>query len=345
MELLRFTTLYLTPLGIRFGLLPGVAGLLLLMAVFDAIIKPEKENKQRKAKRKFDGLVLQIVAWSWIPLHASLVLWALGRSSSPLISVSEYFTLMFQIGMIGGIFGISLAHELMHKHSRVEQRLAEALMIMMSYPHFCIEHRYGHHSNVATPLDPATARLGESFYLFYPRAVVGSIRSAWCIEKARLRRLNLCIWDYRNRMLNYCAIISGLYILDGFAFGWKGILLFFGQSIIAISILELMNYIQHYGLTRKQLSTRCYETIHPHHAWNSNHVITNCILWNLGRHPDHHCQSDITYANLHNIGSAPQLPAGYFSMFVAALMPPLWFKIMDDRIDRWRRVNQTQTEM
>jgi alkane 1-monooxygenase len=240
------------------------------------------------------------------------------------------------LGFAGGIIGITVAHELSHARSAWDRRLAEALMTLCSYPHFCIEHVHGHHRNVGTPGDPATARAGENLYAFLLRCVPGGVRSAWRLEARRLRLRRLPAWSVRNRMFRYAVSLAGLYALVGWGFGLPGVFFFAAQGLVSVFLLEAVNYVQHYGLMRRPAGPGRYEPVRPWHSWNFGHRLSNWLLFNLGRHSDHHCRARSPYHALRDCGDAPQLPAGYFAMVVLALFPPLWQAVMGPRLRDWQ---------
>jgi alkane 1-monooxygenase len=273
----------------------------------------------------------------WVPAQAAILLCGLAAVQQQGEGWQFTLALAVNVGMAGGMFGVTAAHELLHRPGKVEQQLAAALLTLLHYPHFCIEHVHGHHRKVATPEDPATARLRESFYAFYLRCVSGSLSSAWRIEGKRLRRLGRTAWTTQNRMLRYLASLLLLYLAIGYFFGWLGVAFFVIQGLIALSMLEVINYVGHYGLARRETATGRYEPVMPWHSWNSSDRVTNWLLFNVGRHSNHHCEAGRGYWALRHCADAPQLPAGYFSMFVLALLPPLWRRIMDPRVAAWRQ--------
>jgi alkane 1-monooxygenase len=233
---------------------------------------------------------------------------------------------------VGGAIAIVAAHELMHRKGALEQRLAEVLMASVSYTHFCIEHVHGHHKRVATPEDPATSRLGESLYAFVPRSIVGGLRSAWAIESVRLARDGRRPWSPDNRMLRY--LVGQIVILVGIGawLGPVGVAWFLVQSALAVALLENINYLEHYGLQRERSEGGRYERVRPEHSWNASHAVSNSLLLSLARHSDHHAYVNRPYSELRHWEGAPQLPAGYASMTVLALFPPLWRRVMDPRV-------------
>lgn len=270
----------------------------------------------------------------FVPLHLAVLGWAVVVISKGDLLWWERVCLTVGTGF-GTALAINVAHELMHRPGRLEQSLAAALMLSASYPHFCIEHIYGHHKNVATHDDPATSRLGESLYAFLPRTLAGSLRSAWRIEHARVG-LGL-----RNRMLAYlllyAATLAGIY----WATGSLGVITFLGQSVVAVLLLESINYVEHYGLVRSMAASGRPERVRAHHSWNSAHRFSNWVLINLARHSDHHAAAARPFHALRHFDDVPQLPASYPAMILVALVPPLWFRLMGPRVEQARRTQHS----
>ena len=205
-------------------------------------------------------------------------------------------------------------------------------MTSVTYPHFCVEHVEGHHRNVGTPADPATARLGESVYRFVPRSVLGGLASAWRIERRRAARLGLRRWSWRDRRVRMGLLTAALYAAVALAFGWAGVLFFAAQSAVAVGQLEVINYLEHYGLSRREVGPGRYERVGAEHSWESAHRLTAWYLFNLPRHADHHARASRPYWNLDHSEASPQLPWGYSTVFLMALVPPLWRRVMDPRV-------------
>jgi alkane 1-monooxygenase len=244
------------------------------------------------------------------------------------------------IGLISAAIGIPSAHELIHRSARADRLLAEIFMCSISYPHYCIEHVFGHHRNVATPLDPVTARAGQSFYrFFFFQSLPGEFVSAWRIESARLRKRNIALVSPHNRMLQYGAALLAVYSAVGWFFGIIGVVLFVAQSVIAIVQRHVIDYVQHYGLVRREISPGVYERTGPQHSWNAAARASNAFLVNLGLHSDHHMNAGRPFQTLRYFdeGEAPLLPAGLPLTFLLALVPPLWFRVMDPRLERFQR--------
>ncbi|WP_223421066.1 alkane 1-monooxygenase [Tateyamaria pelophila] len=254
------------------------------------------------------------------------------------LNTFEKLAIFFGVGVINGTVGINYSHELMHQKNKVERWLADALLAMVLYSHFRSEHLLVHHRYVATPRDPVTARMGESFYRFYPRVLRQSLASAWAAEKAMLARKNLPATDRSNPFWKY-AMLQSAFLLLAFALGgWVGVGLFAMQAGTAIWQLELVNYIEHYGLTRKHLGGGKYEHVQPRHSWNAAQRASNWLLINLQRHSDHHYKPDRRFPMLQNYteADAPQLPYGYPVMTIAAMIPRVWRRVMNPRVKQWR---------
>lgn len=251
----------------------------------------------------------------------------------------ERIGLMAVVGVLSGSVGIVFAHELMHQRPKLERHLGDALMALALYGHFRSEHLQVHHRYVATPKDSVTARYNEGFHRFFPRVLVGSLKSAWQAEAKMLGRKNLSAFHLTNPFWKYAALQTGFLILAGIIGGTAGIGFFILQAFVAIWQLELVNYVEHYGLTRKHLGQGKYEHCKPHHSWNSAHRMTNYFLINLQRHSDHHYKPDRRYPLLQTYGEdeAPQLPRGYPMMTTMALLPPLWKRVMNPRVRAWRK--------
>ena len=239
--------------------------------------------------------------------------------------------LMTTVGIVGGV-GINAAHELGHKRQLVERRLSKIALAQTCYGHFFVEHNRGHHSRVATPADPASARLGESLYRFIPRSLFGGLRSSWHMEARRLARSGLSPWTFRNHILNAWLLSAAMFAVLALWFGTNVLPWLAGQAIIGIFLLEIVNYIEHYGLQRKLMASGRYEKVSPCHSWNSNAVVTNIFLFHLQRHSDHHANPQRRYQTLRSFDEAPELPGGYGTMVVLALFPLLWRRVMDPRV-------------
>jgi alkane 1-monooxygenase len=250
------------------------------------------------------------------------------------LNVVDKIGLAVSIGVIGGI-GINTAHELGHKREENERWLSKIALAQSFYGHFYIEHNRGHHVRVATPEDPASARVGESFYQFWPRTVVGSMRSAWNLEKRRYARRKQHPFRLGNDVLN--AWLMSL-VLWGALVAWlgAGILPYLViQAVVGFSLLEVVNYMEHYGMLRQKVGAgerQRYERVDPTHSWNSNNIATNVLLYHLQRHSDHHANPTRRYQSLRDFEESPVLPTGYAGMIVLAIVPAVWRRVMDRRV-------------
>ena len=234
-------------------------------------------------------------------------------------------------GMIGG-YGINLGHELGHKRPELERRLAKCILAMTGYGHFYIEHNRGHHRDVATPVDPASSRMGEHLYRFLLREMPGAFVRAWRLEKERLAREGHSVWTLRNEVLQPMLATLLFFAAMTAWLGLHALPFILAASFFSNFQLTLANYVEHYGLLRDRLPSGRYETCKPHHSWNSNQLFSNWALFHLQRHSDHHAHPLRRYQSLRHFEHVPQLPTGYFGMFLLAQVPPLWFRVMDKRL-------------
>ena len=315
-----------------------VAWVWLIVAVLDLAIRPDPRNTTDKQVADLNRtLAWRLAVRSWVPVQIAIIVCGLLITTRYSLASKELVLVTVSIGIASGMFCIPVAHDLMHRRAKVDKILAEILMMSVSYPHFCIEHVHGHHRNVGTVNDPATAQFGESFYVFYLRTVFGGMASAWNIEKARLHPLGVGVLSSHNRMIQYVATLCTIYASIFYVFGWLGTGFFAVQSVIAFSMLEVINYVEHYGLTRRETGSSHYERIMPWHSWDSSHKISNWMLFNLGRHSDHHYSSRKYDRHFSHLKEVPQLPTGYFGMFLLPLLPPLWYRVMNPRVEAWQR--------
>lgn len=254
--------------------------------------------------------------------------WLASRKNTPL---EDKIGLALTVGAINGV-GINTAHELGHKSNKFNKLAAMAALAPTGYTHFVVEHNFGHHKRVATPEDPASSRMGESFWKFLPRTVFGGIKSAVKIEKARLARKNKSFWSLDNELLQGWAMSAGFFGVTTLACGPRAVPFLAAQAVYGASLLESVNYIEHYGLLRQKDKNGKYERTQPEHSWNSNHVVTNLFLYQLQRHSDHHAHPTRSYQALRHFEKAPQLPGGYASMLMPAYVPKWWFEEMDKRV-------------
>ena len=242
-----------------------------------------------------------------------------------------YFACALLAGYTGG-HGLNIGHELGHKRQKLDQWMAKIVLAPAAYGHFFIEHNRGHHKHVATPEDPASAKMGESIYQFALRELPGGVARAYHVEKQRLARQGKSQWSIHNEFLQTVFMTLAAY---------ASMALWLGSTVIPYLIiaafwsmwqLTTANYIEHYGLKRCMLPSGRYEKPQPHHSWNSNHIFSNWVLFHLQRHSDHHANATRSYQSLRHFDHLPTLPNGYFGMFILAYVPWLWFWVMDKRL-------------
>ncbi len=267
----------------------------------------------------------------FIPIQYGGLILACWQWADGGLTIVEALGLALTMGVVGGI-AINTAHELGHKRESSEKWLSRVALAQTGYGHFFIEHNRGHHVRVATPEDPASSRLGESFWAFLPRSVAGSLTSAWGIEAARLDRLGKSHLTPRNDILGAWAMTVVLFAALAVAFGPVVLPYLVVQAVIGFSLLEVVNYLEHYGLLRGKREDGRYQRCLPEHSWNSNNVASNVLLYHLQRHSDHHANPTRRYQALRHVDEAPQLPTGYAGMIVLAWFPPLWRRVMDPRL-------------
>lgn len=289
----------------------------------------EAEENQQLKKRFFDYLL-----YLNIPILWGLIAYYFYTLEHRLLSTAEIIGMTFNVGLVVGTIGINVAHELGHRVNKFEQWMAQSLLLSALYTHFFIEHNRGHHKNVGTDLDPASARAGESLYAFWWRSITGSYRNAWLLEKERLEREGRSIWSWNNQMLRFQILQLG-YLAAVWVFHSLSMVGFaVAIAIVGFLLLESVNYIEHYGLRRQLLPSGRYEAVEPRHSWNSNHELGRIFLYELTRHSDHHYKATRKYQTLRYFEESPQLPTGYPGSILAALVPPLWFRMMRPYVSR-----------
>jgi len=309
-----------------------------LFAALDRIFGLNVENADPDASED-DLIWYRALTTIWVPVQFLMLfglIWYTTHTDH--LSTLAKLGLFFGVGVITGTIGINYSHELMHQKGRTERFLGDILLAMVLYSHFRSEHLLVHHRHVGTPRDTVTARYNEGFHRFYPRVLKQSLESSFRAEQAMLARKDLPWSDLSNPFFRYWALQVVMLILAFALGGAAGLGLFLLQAGVAIWQLELVNYVEHYGLTRKYLGEGKYEHVMPHHSWNAAHKATNWLLINLQRHSDHHYKPDRRFPLLQNYthSQAPQLPFGYPVMTMAALCPPIWRRVMNPRVQSWR---------
>lgn len=346
-----FYSAFILPALLIAGLYIGGVGLalihvfvFLLIPLMDYVFGRDIQNLEKHeipsvTKESFYSLV----TFAWVYVQLAVLIWGFYVVTFYKLSVGEWLWFTSGMALVTGGIGITVAHELGHKSEKLEQAYSKILLMTVCYMHFFIEHNRGHHVRVATPEDPATSRKGESFYKFWLRSVKDGYFSAWELEKQRLSKLGLSLWSAKNQMilfalspLLFVSIFTVVFSVITGRFVWEIPVFFAGQSVLGFSLLELVNYIEHYGMERKLLPNGRYEKVSPLHSWNASQMVSNFFLFQLQRHSDHHAFAYKRYQVLDHHEDSPQLPQGYSAMIILAMFPPLWFRIMDPLLEQWK---------
>lgn len=283
----------------------------------------------------------QVMTLGWVAAFAVLLPWSLTVLASGVFSLSGAIGWTVSIGIVGGL-GINVAHELIHKDDRYETWAGGFLLALVCYGGFKVEHLRGHHVHVSTPEDASSSRYNQSLYNFLPQAYGRNFMNAWRLEASRLKRKGQSPFSWRNELIWWYSISALALVACTLAFGWLGAAFFLAQSLIAFTLLEIVNYLEHYGLHRRKLENGRYERTTAEHSWNSNYFLTNVFLFHLQRHSDHHAFAKRRYQVLRHHEIAPQLPAGYSAMIVVAMFPPLWKKLMNPRVKAYYQGEEHQ---
>ena len=296
-----------------------------LVPLLDQLIGRDKRNfsediyKKLEESQFYNGILIIVFFGVLSSLYGSL--WAFIHYP---FSIFESFGLIFSLGLVTGGMGITLAHELGHRKEKTYQFMAKVLLVHVGYGHFFVEHNKGHHRHVSTEKDPASSRFGESLYAFLPRTLTGSYKSAFRLGYFDKNRRTF----WKNQTVILTVVTFLIAALFAFLGGEKALILFLTQSILAVLFLEIINYVEHYGLERKKNPSGRFEKVRPYHSWNSDYLFSNALLINLQRHSDHHAFAERPFQNLRTYEKAPQLPWGYPTMMLLALFPPLWKKFV-----------------
>lgn len=322
----------------------------LVIPVLDYLIGEDPENMDdAKTRAISEEFYYRLITYAWAIFQFGFVIWGCYVVATSTRSSFEWIAFVFSFSLVTGGIGITVAHELGHKKSKLERFYSRLILMTVSYMHFYIEHNRGHHVYVATPRDPATSRKGEHFYKFWVRSVLSGYHSAWKLENERLRRKGIAAFSLKNEMIWYTLLpimFAALLVLIawqlGYAGFWNVAFFFFVQSLLAFSLLEIVNYVEHYGIVRKEVAPGKYERVSPMHSWNSNHRLSNFFLFQLQRHSDHHANAIKRYQVLKHYNESPQLPSGYPAMIMLAAFPPLWFKWMNPKLKHWEETVYNQ---
>jgi alkane 1-monooxygenase len=305
-----------------------------VMPLLDTVIGKDSSNPPDSVVKYLEqDRYYRWCTYAFIPLQLVALVGGAALLAGDDLGLLEKLGLAVTLGCVNGI-GINTAHELGHKRASLERWLSKVALAPTGYGHFYIEHNRGHHVRVATPEDPASSRMGESFYRFWPRTVAGSLRSSWELEAQRLERDEVRWLSPRNDILNAWAMTVVAFAALTVAFGLDVLPWLVVQAVVGFSLLEVVNYLEHYGLLREKRDdgTDRYERTEPRHSWNSDNVSSNVLLYHLQRHSDHHAHPTRRFQALRHFDEAPELPSGYATMILLAVIPPLWRRVMDPRV-------------
>ncbi len=325
--------------GISFGgfASPGVAYLAFVIApIIECFIPavPKFHSADQCAVLKSKAWWFDLLLYSFLPIVYLVVFYFLFRLNQEEFSLLEKLGLTVNVGIFLGVCGINVAHEIGHRAGRLNSIAASLLLLPSMYMHFTMSHNHWHHRYVSTGKDPSTARAGESIFSFWFRSIVGVFSKAWIIQRQILRKRDKGFFSFDNTMmLQICVQIFWLVGLI-YLFTFDAVVWLMVASVLSILLLESINYIEHYGLSRAKLENGNFERVVPRHSWNSDHWIGRTLLFELTLHPDHHMKASTPYYLLESKADAPQLVTGYPGSILLALIPPLWFKIMDPLIPK-----------
>lgn len=339
---MKYLFSFLIPSTVAAGLYFGgpwawmtVAVVFIGVPLLDRILGRDRTNLGTlEEKKASESAPYSWILYAYLPIQIGLLFllgWTWNHSNEPLWVRAGW---ILSVALCTGGMGITVAHELIHRRSLAERWIGRLLLMTVLYMHFAIEHVRGHHAKVGTLEDPATARKGIDVYRFILYTIPGQLRSAWNLEVARLRKHQWSIWSWRNEMLIF-AVMQLLWLSAiGFYFGPAFLPIYVSVAVISFLLLEMINYVEHYGLERTQLPNGRYEAVRDHHSWNSDHRMSRALLFELTRHSDHHLVATRPYQILRSPEAHTDLPSGYPGMILLALVPPLWFAIMDPRVEQ-----------
>lgn len=301
----------------------------------EQVLPRKKRNHSEEAETsKLSNRFFDFLLYLNLPIQFGMLFYFLYLVTYGNLNNIELIGKTISMGIACGILGINVAHELGHRTKKFEQAMAKTLLLSSLYMHFFIEHNRGHHKNIGTPIDSASSKMNELVYIFWFRSIFGSYFSALKLEKLRLERLGLKAWSIKNEMLQF-GILQILFITAiAIIFSPVTVLYFLAVAAVGILLLETVNYIEHYGLRRREIEPGLYEKVKPTHSWNSEHLLGRLMLYELTRHSDHHFKANRKFQILRYFEESPQLPLGYPASMIVAMVPPLWFSIMNPRIKR-----------
>jgi len=302
---------------------------LIAVPILDLIIPASSDNNLNEEERD-KLLFFDVLLYLNFPILFFVVFYGLHQIMMVDLTIVERLLALFTFGILLGTSGMNVAHEIGHRSGNLNQWVSRLMLMPANYIHFNIDHYYGHHKHVATPEDAVTALKNQNVYRFWIQSIFGSYISAWKHEKNRLRKLGLSTWH--DKMIWFNLMMVAYQICIYYFFGLPGLVDAFIIALVAVLLVETSNYVEHYGMRRKILANGRYEPVSIQHSWNTDREIGRIVLFELTRHSDHHFKAKRKYQNLKSYQEAPKLPYNLVASIFIALIPPLWFRLMNDRI-------------
>lgn len=300
----------------------------MIIPFLELFFTPVEGNEHADINERSDGRLFDWMLYMVVPVQYGFLIFFLFSMSNPELSSVSMVGRITAMGLLCGVLGINVAHELGHRSDKKEQTLAKMLLLTSLYMHFFIEHNRGHHKRVSTLEDPNSARKGEVLYFFWVRSSVFAWISAWQISFQDMEKAGRSKFSLSNEMLQFQLVQSGFCLLIAWLFGWPVMLYFIAAATFGFLLLETVNYIEHYGLQREKNEKGQYERVRPAHSWNSNHLLGRSLLFELSRHSDHHFLANRKYQTLRHMEDSPQMPTGYPGMMLLSVFPPFWFLVI-----------------
>lgn len=344
---MKYLFVYSTPIAVFLSIYLGgiwsyfaVCFLFVFIPFVELLLAGSAQNMDKAAEEVAkNDKIYDFLLYSLVPIQYALFIYFLFKMEKNELELYEKIGTTIALGMSCGILGINAAHELGHRSTWYEQTMSKMLLLTSQYMHFFIEHNRGHHKNVSTPKDPASSRYGESLYAFWLRSVRDSWLSAWHLERERMKRKDKNIWSFENEMIQYTCIQASSLIIIALCFSLSTMFYGLAAAVLGFLLLETVNYIEHYGLSRKE-NNGIYERTMPIHSWNSNHPLGRLLLLELTRHSDHHFLANRKYQILRHFDESPQMPTGYPGMMLLSMVPPLWFYVMHKHIEKYKKTQE-----
>ncbi|QTY27291.1 alkane 1-monooxygenase [Flavobacterium sp. CS20] len=319
-----------------------VIWLFVVIPLLELLFRPDPSNiSKAEEKSRLDNILYDLQIYLMVPIQVFTLVYFLFSMQEAGLSVVDKIGRIASMGTCCGVLGINVGHELGHRNTWYEKLMAKINLGTSLNMHFLHEHNIHHHQMVGTPEDPATAKYGDSVFIFWFRSMIGVYFKAWEVERQRLKKKGIPFFSLRNEMIQDHIAEGAMIAAIWYFFGLPTVGYFVIAALIGHLLLETVNYIEHYGLKREKIGER-YERVMPHHSWNSDHILGRLVLFELSRHSDHHYITSRKYQILRHMDTSPQMPTGYPGMMMLSTIPPLWFSIMNPKI---REINEEKKRM